>query len=720
MALTAAEVRCDAQCKGKRDEYAEGLDQAGEALELLRRAGDQQLQAAALLVSAFLHLRSLAPAEAASAAEASLALVRGLGGGAAASRGEARATHALAAAAILSGKLDMGLKLASDAVALFKAAGDRRLEASENLALARWALLAGEPKRALAAAQEARKAFEVLSCRGGWAGASVHTCAEAMVARGRAREALRLCKDASLKFMRADDWKDCVFVQDALARVHLAMGAHEKAHGAVASARSLLQARSEESWEARLCHTAAAAHLAGKDFKQAIAALQAAAALAATAEDDDEAAAAQRALSYVHSTMPHGNYKDALKAASAAKHLSRQAGDRLGEACDMMDIAVAHTMMEDTASALASAGEARARFRELQDARGESGALQLMAEVRAADRQFEAALEVADERLTIALERSAPDLEARARHQVAAFHLADQSLAEAEKVARQAAACALKAGDAQEEARIQMTLMEICMEAAGDSAADRGFAQGAGAAMKAAMDAVAAAGRSGDRALQATACLAKATVMLWHGSHQEADRAVGTARSLFLSLGSEAGEARCLVVSAQLKLARGGADAALDALAKAAALAKKAGDALTEFEAATIFNSLKAQLHAGAPDKPGGGDAVAAGQADGPAVAGEASPDEEEDWWAWDEEGMGSELRSTLAAMVKEVMATEEDLELDSPFMDAGMDSLSSVSLMQALTQELGLSASPSLVFDYPTLRALEAHLLEEYKNMGS
>ena len=96
-----------------------------------------------------------------------------------------------------------------------------------------------------------------------------------MVARGRAREALLLRKDASLKFTRPNDWKECVFAQDALARVHLAMGAYEKAHRAVASARSVLRARSEESWEARLCHTAAAAQLAGGDSRQAAAALQA-------------------------------------------------------------------------------------------------------------------------------------------------------------------------------------------------------------------------------------------------------------------------------------------------------------------------------------------------------------------------------------------------------------------------------------------------------------
>lgn len=37
---------------------------------------------------------------------------------------------------------------------------------------------------------------------------------------------------------------------------------------------------------------------------------------------------------------------------------------------------------------------------------------------------------------------------------------------------------------------------------------------------------------------------------------------------------------------------------------------------------------------------------------------------------------------------LKDAIASDEDLELDSPFMDAGMDSLSSVALMSMVAKE--------------------------------
>mmetsp|Transcript_66809 Transcript_66809/g.206879 ORF Transcript_66809/g.206879 Transcript_66809/m.206879 type:complete len:115 (+) Transcript_66809:879-1223(+) len=73
-------------------------------------------------------------------------------------------------------------------------------------------------------------------------------------------------------------------------------------------------------------------------------------------------------------------------------------------------------------------------------------------------------------------------------------------------------------------------------------------------------------------------------------------------------------------------------------------------------------------------------------------------------------------VRRQLFTFVKDVMAGEEDLELDSPFMEAGLDSLSSVALMSMVAKEFQMALSPSLVFDFPTVRALEDHLVEESK----
>merc|ERR1712186_254819 len=66
-------------------------------------------------------------------------------------------------------------------------------------------------------------------------------------------------------------------------------------------------------------------------------------------------------------------------------------------------------------------------------------------------------------------------------------------------------------------------------------------------------------------------------------------------------------------------------------------------------------------------------------------------------------------VRKQLMTFVKDVMASDDELE---------MDSLSSVSLMSMVAKEFQMALSPSLVFDFPTVRALEEHLVEESKNV--
>merc|ERR1712187_652189 len=72
--------------------------------------------------------------------------------------------------------------------------------------------------------------------------------------------------------------------------------------------------------------------------------------------------------------------------------------------------------------------------------------------------------------------------------------------------------------------------------------------------------------------------------------------------------------------------------------------------------------------------------------------------------------------KNKLMRMVKDVIASDDDLETDSPFMEAGMDSLFCVQLMTEVSKEFQLSLSPSLIFDFPTVRAMVDHLVEESK----
>merc|ERR1711966_127726 len=69
-----------------------------------------------------------------------------------------------------------------------------------------------------------------------------------------------------------------------------------------------------------------------------------------------------------------------------------------------------------------------------------------------------------------------------------------------------------------------------------------------------------------------------------------------------------------------------------------------------------------------------------------------------------------------LVELVKNVLTDDEALEADMPFMEAGIDSLGSVQLVTDVGKAFQMPLAPSIVFDYPSVRSLTEHLVEESK----
>merc|ERR1719218_430253 len=71
-------------------------------------------------------------------------------------------------------------------------------------------------------------------------------------------------------------------------------------------------------------------------------------------------------------------------------------------------------------------------------------------------------------------------------------------------------------------------------------------------------------------------------------------------------------------------------------------------------------------------------------------------------------------IRPKLTSLVQAVLTDDGTVEIDEPFMEAGIDSLGSVQLLTDVGQEFQMALAPSAVFDYPTIRALGEHLIAE------
>lgn len=207
------------------------------------------------------------------------------------------------------------------------------------------------------------------------------------------------------------------------------------------------------------------------------------------------------------------------------------------------------------------------------------------------------------------------------------------------------------------------------------------------------------------RKVESTAFLASALHTLAQvnnacGYGERASDLAHEAESLFKEVADQGGEANALVVAADACVVKGDRQAATELVNQAAAIFSSLGDADGEALARSVLGARGQQALA-APE-PGEGDAGEMSAASAPAKM-----------------SMDFEVAKTMAReSALQALGTDEDeVEMDSPLMDMGLDSLSAISFREALVQTSGLKLPASLVFDYPSLQAIAQFMVEESAN---
>merc|ERR1712232_110782 len=82
--------------------------------------------------------------------------------------------------------------------------------------------------------------------------------------------------------------------------------------------------------------------------------------------------------------------------------------------------------------------------------------------------------------------------------------------------------------------------------------------------------------------------------------------------------------------------------------------------------------------------------------------------------------GGGLQLQAVRSMSLEQLKNfSDEEVGLDDPLMDSGIDSLSAVQFRNELTKATGLKLPGTLMFDYPTLAAVADFIVEESGNTG-
>lgn len=419
-----------------------------------------------------------------------------------------------------------------------------------------------------------------------------------------------------------------------------------------------------------------------------------------------------------------GVASEALRSSQLALSHFKQAGYPAAEVAAQLGVARAQLSLGDCAAARDAAKEAIGKAQQLEHAQGEASAWLTMAIVQFSDPNHvdhEAAHESAKaaEKLLRGVGTGATSvLLADTLHLLAVLYLYSQVPAQASSAAHEAHVLFLRAGDKLGEAEIIRLLACIDLEllqamARGESAprqvgrlssVERLQASSLRNAQKAVT--IARARASGARSFLGMTLHTLAQVFCACRQGIEGVAAAEEAVGIFLETGDRHREGDSLIAAADACIIAGDAShraTATQYVNRAVDIFRSLGDAASEELARSVLQSA-------------GVVAPRALEVSDPAQALVDAVSVAQDSGI---KGMSLEEAQRMAKdTVLQAIGDDELVDMDSPLMDIGLDSLASISFRESLNVSCGMTLPTSLVFDYPSLQAVAAHMVELSKEV--
>eukprot|EP00930_Biecheleria_cincta_P063160 TRINITY_DN4865_c0_g2_i2.p1 TRINITY_DN4865_c0_g2~~TRINITY_DN4865_c0_g2_i2.p1 ORF type:complete len:847 (-),score=222.81 TRINITY_DN4865_c0_g2_i2:352-2844(-) len=713
----------------------ESVRLAQQALSTFRELDDRKSEASTLLVMAMAHFKEVMYNDMLLEAQAALEIYRELGD----KIHTAKALNVVGLSMSLKKHIDSAAEKGREALELWRELGLKRQEAIQTHAMALWFQFAHWPSKALPWAEQALTMFRELGPVQLPGGKDYHrealcacTVLEVLRAKKQLKTGMKFAKTAMERFSTVDSKFGQALTKFSLSKIHIALDQPEKAMDVVDEARELFECLGDKRWSARLLLGQVQAHLKGRDLEGALRALDKAIAIAEAAGDIEEMQHFYHTLIDVLLLDPR-KVKAAQRAVKEARKIAEDRSDRRAEGLVSLRDAMVRFASKKHAESIQLLKMTQELFQDWPD--GESHCLYIMAEVYEDDNQIEAALQSAAESLAIRRDSSDTELEALSQLQISKICLKAADYEPAMEAAAQALQLGKTGRNSLAQIEALLLMVQTCNWQVAQLAPDLEKSQNAlvenrvakpivDRAVKFANEALQLAGKAESRSLRALVLFKRAEIMVLANRGQAALRDIKEAIAIFRDVDEYRMLSRSLFLSGVIKHAAGTemTEEAEADIASATEIANAAGDSelLEDMERYRKAKEERQQRQKQiqAPQEV----VQQTGQAPTREPSAQAALPASEPASAAAPVSKGLDptyVRKALATMVKDAIASEDDdLELDSPFMDAGMDSLSSVALMSMVAKEFQMSLSPSLVFDFPTLRAMEDHLVAESKSL--
>eukprot|EP00747_Dinoflagellata_sp_TGD_P163705 gnl/TRDRNA2_/TRDRNA2_182679_c0_seq1.p1 gnl/TRDRNA2_/TRDRNA2_182679_c0~~gnl/TRDRNA2_/TRDRNA2_182679_c0_seq1.p1 ORF type:complete len:851 (+),score=272.33 gnl/TRDRNA2_/TRDRNA2_182679_c0_seq1:49-2553(+) len=689
MMLSIAEVSYDKRGNKKREEAA---SLAKVALEVFRENSLREMEAKTLLTLVNIHVKTKGDVEqeARSAQKCALEASK-IFEELKSKKGQAMASHALAAAYICEDETEMAVKQCEKAAKLFTDEKLMKLAAFEYECCGQWLLDDNNPDDALAMGTKA------MECIGGWTPAILRICVTAHLKNEDTEKAIEVAKEGLEAFKSSGKELAQAAACDMLIMCQLALDDFKQAMIAAGDALDVLREQQDLRAEGKLLRKMAFMFMRVEKYNDAKRNAQSALAIFQDLNDDREKAQTLHTLADIF--LASDQHGEAMQAAERERTLFKKVGDKKGEGTALLVLCDVHNSERSYEEAVNVASEAAELFREAENAKGEAIAQRMIAEVEMQNKNYSAVLKAAS--LARSLLRSLGEKEAEVSAMV---------------MCAQAQVAHIVQGPPSEDKKFRES---------------KSFNDQWEKAHRISKESVALSKRLGDQALVSSTLLTLGQVQMVNGRLKESLTTLAEAQTIAKRDGDKRTEGYALTLSADALNAQGNLEKALDAAEegltlfeqikddKGVAMAEQMLDYLqppapvVEMPAAggnmTLeqMQLLMAQMQAAQRGGPqpqqqaveaadaGGEGSARRDVAKTAALSAEAALDEEL-------------VKGKIQEVAMDLLGLDEQLEQDTPFMEAGLTSNTSVLLRDKLSSELpGINLPFTLVFDFPSIAAV-------------